>query len=102
MASKFEIKQWEVEELGNIYQYLEDRFKDLAEKYQPLDELEQETRWNTETREYDLVWEDEEQTVPKMVKKWGYVTIPEEELPEEKVVKRNICKSLIKYIEKLI
>lgn len=102
MATKFETKKWELEELGWFYTELEHRHKDLAEEFKKLDEMEQATEWNRETKEYDLVWEDEEQTVPKMVNKWGYVTLPDNELSEEKRAKRDICKKLMEYIEKQI
>lgn len=100
MANKFEVKQWEVEELGYIYEVLEDRRKSLAQEYRQLDEMEQATEWNRETRAYDLVWEDEEQTVPKMTHKWGYVTLEDDELSEEKHIKKDLCERVMAYIEK--
>ena len=102
MATKFETKKWELEELGWFYTELEHHYKDLAEEFKKLDEMEQVTEWNRETKEYDLVWEDEEQTIPKMANKWGYVTIPDDELSEEKITRRDICKKLMEYIEKQI
>lgn len=100
MANKFQIKQWEVEELGRLYSTLEERYKDLAEEYRQLDEMEQRKEWNSETRDYELVWEDEEQTIPKMTHKWGYVTLTDDELSEERRVKRDLCEKLMAYIEK--
>ena len=44
---------------------------------------EQDTHWRTG----ELLWEDEEKTIPKMKDIYGYVDIPEDELSEEAIAK---------------
>lgn len=100
MANKFEMKKWEIEEYGRIYERLEARIKDLGYTYGQLEEMEQATRWNSETKSYEPVWEDEEGTIPKMVNKWGDIEIPEDELTDDIRAKRKVCETLMAFIEK--
>lgn len=100
MANKFEIRKWEIGEYGEIYDWLEKRINDYGYRYGELEEMEQATKWNSETRTCDPVWEDEEETVPKMVHKWGDIEIPEDELTEEIKAKRKVCEALKAFIDK--
>lgn len=100
MANKFETKQWELEELGRIYDYLEQRHKDLSTEWKMTDALRQKYRWVNGERE--LLWEDEEKTIPVMENVWDDVVVPEDELSEEKITKRNLYKKFMEYIEKQI
>ena len=102
MATKFETKRWQLEEFGEIYNWLEEQINGFGRDYRRLDEMEQDTRWNSELHEYELLWEDEEKTVPKMVNKWGYVDIPEDELTEEAKAKREACRAVMAFLEKNI
>ena len=102
MANKFELKKWKLEEFGEIYNWLEERIKDHSFTYGQTDELEQDRQWNSETKEMELAWEDEEKTVPKMVKKWGRIEIPDDELTEEIITKKETCEAIKAFIEKQI
>ena len=102
MANKFETKRWQLEQYGEIYAWLEEQINSLSRDYRRLDEMEQDTRWNTTTKEYELLWEDEEKTIPKMINKWGYVDLTEDELSDEAKAKQEACIVVMNFLEKNI
>ena len=102
MASKFEMKKWEIEEFGEIYEWLSARIESYSEKFMKLDELEQKTEWNSETKHFEPVWEDEEHTIPVMVNKWGNVIVDDDDLDENVIAKRRVCEKLREFIDKQV
>lgn len=102
MANKFETKRYEIEELGNIYDFLERRYNDHGTEWKETDELRQATAWNSDTRKYEPVWEDDEQTIPKMEHVWRDVPVADEELSDEHKAKRNIVKKVMEMIDKMV
>lgn len=62
----------------------------------------QDRRWNSDTKEYELIWEDEEQTIPRMIGEYDYVDIPENELSEDDLVKIQAYNELLVDLQKLL
>ena len=102
MANKFETKRYEIEELGNVYDYLERRFNDYGTEWKETDELRQARKWDSEVGKYVEAWEDDEHTIPKMEKVWKDVPVADDELSEEKKAKRNMIKKLMEMLDKLV
>ena len=59
---------------------------------------EQARNWRTG----ELLWEDDEKTVPKYEDKYDYVPIPEDELSEERKAKLGVIHDIKKIINSLI
>lgn len=59
---------------------------------------EQAKSWKTG----ELLWEDEEKTIPRYESEWDYVPIPEEELTDEAKAKVEAIKEIETTLEKLI
>ncbi len=102
MANKIQIKAKELEVIASLYEELERMEKNELEEYRKLDELEQKTSYNCDTHNYELVWEDAEQTIPVMVNKWGTVTRTYDELTEMEQLKVDAIRKVKTYLEKAI
>jgi len=100
--SVFKRKQIELEELDKLYELVQTDIKYLLTEYRKTEELEQKRKWNSETHEYDLLWEDDEQTIPLMENVWRDVEITEDELSDESKLKLDVYRSLIKKLEKML
>ena len=100
--NKFELKAMELEILGNLYKELERMEKDTCEVYTDTGRQEQRKVWNSSIGDYELVWEDEAQTIPDMRNVWEYVPTPYDELTDEKKAKMDAIKKVKTYLEKLI
>lgn len=95
----FDIRVAKVEGVAEAYKFIENRIHDVTTTYQVVERAyEQEKDWRTG----ELVWEDEDQTVPKMKDRWDYVAIPEDELTEEIKLKVEAYNLILKDLEKLI
>jgi hypothetical protein len=97
MANKFKEKQMLAENLNDLYSSVEDRERNVRNTYAPIGE-EQETDWRTG----ELKWEDEEQTIPKMTKKWDYVPKNEEDFDEDDLIRLKVCQYIKSQLEKMI
>ena len=85
--------------LEKLADSLEAQRKDVLTDYKIIGkEDKQATNWKTG----ELLWEDEEKTIPKYENKWGYVDIPEEELSEEAKATLKAIDDVEKSLEKLI
>ena len=69
---------------------LADMVKDATQEYRRIGEsTEQDKDWKTG----ELLWDDEEKTVPRMKSLWGYVD--KEELSEEDKLTVEICNEIV-------
>ena len=97
MTNKFKEKQFTAEILADLYDEVESKERNIRTHYQPIGE-KQAFDW----RNNELVWEDEEKTIPKMEKEWGYVDKDEEELTEEDKMKLKVCQQIKTQLERMI
>lgn len=100
MANKFEMKSWELDEYGRIYAELEERVKDLGYKWGKLETQHQDYDWVDGKKE--LLWEDEEKTIPKMAYDWGNIELSEDEITDDIRAKRKVCEAIMAFIDKQI
>lgn len=99
MANKFKEKQYVAELLDKLYREIEREEKDCVQDYRRVGTTDvQETHWKTG----ELLWEDEEKTIPKMRDKWDYVQKSEEEMTEDDYAKLKACQYLKTQLEKMI
>ena len=97
MANKFQEKQVMVEVLGELYSTLEDKVKRVSYEYKIVGKRDTQSRhWNTG----ELIWEDEEKTIPRMDDDWQEVK--KEELTEEDELKIKVYKYVMAQLEKMI
>ena len=97
MANKFKEKQFMAEILNDLYNEVDEKEKSVRTNYEPIGE-KQDMDWRTG----ELLWEDEEKTIPKMTKEWGYVDKNEEDLTEDDVLRIKVCQQIKAQLEKLI
>ena len=95
---KFKERQIEAEILGELYESLEDKLRYAGQSYKCVGkETEQARDYKTK----ELLWEDDEKTIPFYRDKYDYVDIPEEELSEEQKLKAKVIKNIMAKLEKL-
>jgi hypothetical protein len=97
MANKFKEKQILAEILSDLYEEVEQKEKSVRTNYTAIGEV-QDKDW----RSGELLWEDEEKTIPKMTKEWGYVDKDEEDLTEDDRIKLKVCQHIKSQLEKMI
>lgn len=97
MASKFMTMRKQGEVLEKVEELLNSLIVDHGKKWQVVGQ-EQAKNWEHN----ELLWEDDERTIPKMKDKYGYVDVPFEELEEEDKVLIEVCRTFIKKLDKLI
>lgn len=99
MANKFKEKQYVAELLDKLYREVEREEKDCRQDYRRVGTTDvQDRHWSTG----ELLWEDEEKTIPKMKDKWDYVQKSEEEMTEDDYAKLKACQYLKTQLEKMI
>ena len=99
MANKFKEKQYVVEILDKLYKQVEAEEDDCRQEYRKIGTTdEQERHWKTG----ELIWVDEEKTIPKMKDKWDYVMKTEEEMTPDDYAKLKACQYLKAQLEKMI
>lgn len=98
-VSKVMQKKAELEYIEQLLRQLENERKYAASRYQQVGFTdEQEKNWKTG----ELIWEDDEHTIPKYVKAYDYVDIADEDLTDEERAKIQAIDKLSDYLEKLI
>jgi hypothetical protein len=97
MANKFKEKQILAEILSDLYEEVEQKEKNVRTTYSPIGEV-QDKDW----RSGELLWEDEEKTIPKMTKEWGYIDKDEEDLTEDDRIRIKVCQNIKAQLEKMI
>lgn len=93
------IKRAELDILGKLYENLEDMLN-----YSPFTRYEcvgKSDRQSTDWRTGELLWEDEEQTIPKFENKYADIAVPEEQYDDMRARKVAIMNVLSK-LEKLL
>ena len=94
---KLKLKKEMIELLQVIISVLDQKEEDTKKDYLPVGELdEQDTHWRTG----ELLWEDEEKTIPKKKKKYDYIEKPE--LDENDLAKIEAINQIRVAIEKLV
>ena len=97
MLTKFDEKRIEAEVLGDLYKQLEEKERATKRDYRKVGVYdEQDTNWKTG----ELLWEDEEKTIPKMKDRWDYVD--KEELTEEEELYLQVCRRIKSALEKMV
>ena len=99
--TSIKVKSYMIEELSKLTEGLVSDIKGLYTEWRRVGE-EQKKTWNSETDQYELVWEDEEKTIPKMCAKYDDVEIPEEEMSEDTKLKLRAYRELFEKLESLI
>lgn len=94
MTNKFKEIKTLAEVLEEVDNFIEEKTKDIEFDYVPVGE-EQATNWRGE-----LVWEDEEQTVPKMTSKWDYVK--KDNISDEAKDRLEALRKVQRQLEKMI
>lgn len=96
----FQVNKVKMEILERLYASLLEMEKDAATDYRIVGkEDEQATDWRTD----ELLWEDEEKTIPKYRDKWDHVELTKEELDERPEARAKLAAiiEVKKYLEKL-
>lgn len=96
--NKFKERQFEAEVLGELYEELENKLKSTMSRYECVGKEEEQARdWRTN----ELLWEDEEKTIPKYRDRYEYVPMPETNLTDEEKLKVKVIKNIMTKLEKL-
>ena len=99
MLTKFDEKRIEAEILGELYKHLEDKETGIKIDYCIVGTLdEQDTHWKTG----ELLWEDEEKTIPKYEDDWQNVPRADEDLTEDDRIKIKVYQYVMAQLEKMI
>lgn len=97
-TNKFMERRIEAEILGELYEKLENDLKYTTKSYERVGiETEQARDYKTG----ELLWDDEEHTIPRYRDKWDYVEIPEDEISDEVRLRVRVIKNLMAKLEKL-
>ena len=97
-TNKFMERKIEAELLGELYEKLDNDLKYSGRRYECVGkEAEQARDYKTN----ELLWDDEEHTIPRYRDRWEYVEIPEDELTDEEKLRIKVIKNLMTKLEKL-
>lgn len=97
MAKKFTVMRKQAEVLERLEDVLNEIIRDKSMTWDVVGkEEEQATSWKTG----ELLWEDEEHTIPKYKNKYDYV--PKAELDEDDQITIDVCNGFLKKLDKLI
>lgn len=99
MANKFKEKQFMAEILNDLYTEVENKEESCRREYRKIGVTDvQDKHWSTG----ELLWEDEEKTIPKMKDEWGYVDKDDEDLTEDDRLRIKVCQYIKAQLEKMI
>ena len=98
--SAIKVKKTEIEVLEEVYDFLSEKltsnpfvqWKCVGKKD------EQDRDWRTD----ELLWEDEEKTIPKMRDRYDNVTIPESEYTDDMWTRKQAIENLMAQLDKLV
>ena len=97
MAKRFTVMRKQAEVLEKLEDVLNEIIRDKSMTWDVVGkEEEQATSWKTG----ELLWEDEEHTIPKYKNKYDYV--PKAELDEDDQITIDVCNGFLKKLDKLI
>ena len=98
-TNKFMENKFLAEALCEVYEAVVQKEKDIRQEYRRVGfEEEQATDWRTG----ELLWEDEEKTVPKYRDKYDYVNKDDSELTDEDWAKINAYQYIMSQLEKML
>lgn len=92
--TKFNEKRILCEKLEEVNSFIEEKIRSIAYSYDIVGEYQRED-W-----EGNLLWEDEEQTIPKMSNKWDYIR--KEEISQEEEVEIESLRKIQQTLEKML
>lgn len=103
-VNKFMVAKVKAEVLEGIFNQLEFDLKNVTKHYGKTGNMIQSTHWDSSRHEFVADWEDEEQTIPKMVEEWDDVEYTEEELDNmpEILAKQEVIKMIMTKLENMI
>lgn len=97
-VTKIQLKKAQLEILDDLFNTLETKRKCCFTDWRVIGKKdEQDTDWQG-----NLLWEDDEHTIPKYKNKYGSVEITEDEMTEEQVARVTAIDSIVTVLEKLI
>lgn len=97
MAKRFTVMRKQAEVLERLEDVLNEIIRDKSMTWDVVGKEEEQARhWKT----YELLWEDEEHTIPKYKNKYDYV--PKAELDEDDQITIDVCNGFLKKLDKLI
>ena len=97
--TKLQQKKAQVGVLEKLFETLAEMEKDTVNDYRVVGKREEQAKnWRTG----ELLWEDEEKTIPKYEDKYDYVPIPIEERTPEQVAKLKAIAFIEEALDKLI
>lgn len=97
MAKRFTVMRKQAEVLERLEDVLNEIIRDKSMTYDVVGKEEEQARsWKTG----ELLWEDEEHTIPKYKNKYDYV--PKTELDEDDQITIDVCNGFLKKLDKLI
>lgn len=97
MAKRFTVMRKQAEVLERLEDVLNEIIRDKSMTWDIVGKEEEQARsWKTD----ELLWEDEEHTIPKYKNKYDYV--PKTELDEDDQITIDVCKGFLKKLDKLI
>ena len=98
-VNKFTVKKAQLEILERFSKVLEEMKSDARTEYRITGkETEQARSWKTD----ELLWEDEEKTIPKYRDKWESVELTEDEMTDEKRAMVEAINQMMATLEDLI
>lgn len=103
-VNKFMVSRVKAEVLEDVYNYVQRAEEQVTKHFGPTGEKKQSERYNRESGQYELQWEDEEETIPVMEDVWGDLEYTEEELEEmpEILAKKIVYQEILKNLEKML
>lgn len=84
--------------ISSLATQVENEKSSVRKEYRDTGELKQSKNWRTD----ELLWEDEEHTIPKMEHVYAYVDKSDEELTEDDKIKLSACDYVLEQLLKLI
>lgn len=89
-----------LEVLERLYRDLDDEKQNCLQVYKQVgvDETKQRRSWKTD----ELLWEDEEHTIPQYEPIYDYVDKTDEEMSDEDVAKLDAINTIVKTLDKLV
>lgn len=97
MAKRFTVMRKQAEVLERLEDVLNEIIRDKSMTWDVVGKEEEQARsWKTN----ELLWEDEEHTIPKYKNKYDYV--PKAELDEDDQITIDVCNGFLKKLDKLI
>ena len=97
MANKFKEKQILAELLNDLYVEIDSKEQSTRTEYRITGKEEEQAK---DWRSGELLWEDEEKTIPKFKDKWE--NVPKESLSEDDEIRVKMCQYIKTQLEKMI